>query len=127
MSKSKSNLRTHDDYLATVAPGQRAALEKLRQTIRAAAPQAEECISYQLAAFKQDGMLVSYGATPKHCAFYVMSPATVAAHAAELEPYDTSKGTIRFQPDKPLPVALVRKLVKARLAENAAARGSKKR
>lgn len=62
--------------------------------------------------------LVAMGATANHCAFYLMSSSTVEAHQDELKDYDTSKGTIRFPADKPLPVALVRKLVKARLAEN---------
>jgi uncharacterized protein YdhG (YjbR/CyaY superfamily) len=112
--------RTIDEYLATLGEDQRAALEKLRKAIRAAAPKAEECISYQLPAFRQNGMLVGFGATAKHCAFYLMSGTTVEAHREELSGYDTSKGTIRFQPDEPLPAALVRKLVKARLAENGA-------
>jgi len=81
-------------------------------------PQAEECISYQLPAFRHNGMLVAFGATANHCAFYLMSSSTVEAHKDELAGYDTSKGTIRFQADKPLPSALVRKLVKARIAEN---------
>jgi len=99
-------------------PEQRKALEKLRKIIRSVAPEAEECISYQLCAFRQKKMLVGFGATEKHCAFYLMSGATVQAHEAELKGYDLSKGTIRFQPGKPLPAALVRKLVKARIAEN---------
>jgi uncharacterized protein YdhG (YjbR/CyaY superfamily) len=110
--------RTIDEYLAAVSDDKRAALEELRRTIRAAAPEAEECISYQLPAFRQNGMLVGFGATSKHCAFYLMSASTVEAHKDELEEYDTSKGTVRFQPDNPLPAALVRKLVKARIAEN---------
>jgi len=114
--------KTIDDYLAALPADQRGALQKLRQTIHAAAPKAEECTSYGLAAFRQDGMLVAFGATRTHCAFYLMSSTMVAAHQAELQPYDTSKGTIRFQPDQPLPAALVRKLVKARLAENKALR-----
>lgn len=116
---SKTKVRTIDEYLATLSEDKRAALEKLRKTIRAAAPHAEECISYQLPAFRLNGLLVAFGAQANHCAFYPMSAATVAAHKRELEGYDTSKGTIRFQPDKPLPAALVRKLVKARIAENA--------
>lgn len=111
---------TIDEYLAGVGDDERAALEALRRTIRSAAPDAEECISYQLPAFRQNGVLVGFGASAKHCAFYLMSGTTVAAHAAELAGYDTSKGTIRFTPDRPLPAALVRKLVKARLAENGA-------
>jgi uncharacterized protein YdhG (YjbR/CyaY superfamily) len=65
-------------------------------------------------------MLVAFGARASHCAFYPMSAATVQAHKSELRKYTTSTGTIRFQPDDPLPAALVRKLVKARIAENAA-------
>ena len=116
--------KTIDQYLAGLSADQRAALEKLRQTIRATVPKAEECISYQLAAFRLDGMLlVGFGAGANHCAFYPMSSSTVAAHKVELKGYDTSKGTIRFQADKPLPAALVRKLVKARIAENEGRRG----
>jgi uncharacterized protein YdhG (YjbR/CyaY superfamily) len=108
-----------DQYLAALSEDKRAALEKLRKTIRAAAPKATECISYQLAAFRLDGRaLVAFGATAGHCAFYLMSSSTVEAHKDDLKDFDTSKGTIRFQPDKPLPAALVRKLVKARIAEN---------
>jgi uncharacterized protein YdhG (YjbR/CyaY superfamily) len=112
--------QTIDAYLAALSDEKRAALEKLRKTIKAAAPRAEECISYQLPAFRLDGrMLVAFGATANSCAFYPMSSTTVAAHKDELEDYDTSKGTIRFQADHPLPAALVRKLVQARIAENA--------
>src|SRR5712692_7032674 len=111
--------KTVDEYLAALSNDKRAALEKLRKTIRAAAPKAEECISYQLAAFRLDGRpLVAFGATTSHCAFYPMSSSTVEAHKDELKDYNTSKGAIRFQAEKPLPVALVRKLVKARIAEN---------
>jgi uncharacterized protein YdhG (YjbR/CyaY superfamily) len=110
--------KTIDEYLAALSADKRAALESLRKTIRAAAPDAEECISYQLPAFRQNGMLVGFGATAKHCAFYLMSSSTVEAHKEELKDYDTSKGTIRFQADNPLPAPLVQKLVKARIAEN---------
>jgi len=118
--------KTIDEYLAALSDDQRAALEKLRKTIRAAAPKAEECISYQLPAFRQNGMLVAFGATANHCAFYLMSGTTVETFQDELDGYDTSKGTIRFQADKPLPASLVRKLVKARIAENEARRGESK-
>src|SRR5262245_56740707 len=107
-----------DEYLEALSEDKRTALEKLRKTIRAAAPKAEEVISYQLPAFRLNGMLVAFGATPNHCAFYLMSSTTVEAHKDELKGYDTSKGTIRFSADKPLPVSLVRKLVRARIAEN---------
>jgi uncharacterized protein YdhG (YjbR/CyaY superfamily) len=111
---------TIDEYLAGVRAEQRAALTKLRQTIRSVAPKAEECISYGLAAFRLHGRaLVAFGATANHCALYPMSGSTVEAHRAALKGYDTSKGTIRFPADQPLPSALVRRLVKARMAENA--------
>ena len=115
-----SRPKTIDEYLAPLSEAQRSALEIPRKTIRAVAPKAEECISYQIAAFRHNGMLVGFGATSKHCAFYLMSGSTVERFREELKDYGTSKGTIRFQPEHPLPSALVRKLVKARLAENAA-------
>ena len=112
--------QTMDEYLDSVGDDKRAALEKLRRTIQATAPEAEECISYRLPAFRLHGrLLVAFGAGANHCAFYPMSGSTVDAFRDELEAYDTSKGTIRFQADKPLPAALVRKLVRARIAENA--------
>jgi uncharacterized protein YdhG (YjbR/CyaY superfamily) len=112
--------KTIDEYLAALSDDKRAALGKLRKAVKAAAPKAEECISYQLPAFRLDGkLLVAFGAAAKHCAFYLMSSSTVAAHQDDLKGYDTSKGTIHFQPNHPLPAALVRRLVKARIAENA--------
>jgi uncharacterized protein YdhG (YjbR/CyaY superfamily) len=115
-----SKPRTIDEYLAALSRDQRAALQKVRKAVRATAPRAEECISYGLAAFRLDGKpLVAMGATPKHCAFFPMSGSTVAAFQKNLAGYDTSKGTIRFSPKKPLPATLVRKLVQARIAENA--------
>jgi len=118
-SKPMTKIKTTDEYLARLSDDKRVALQKLRKTIRAAAPRAEECISYQLPAYHLNGMLVAFGATANHCAFYPMNASTVAAYSEELKDYDTSKGTIRFQADRPLPAALVRKLVKARIAENA--------
>lgn len=112
--------KTIDEYLAAVSADKRAALEKLRKTIKAAAPKAEECISYGMPAFRLNGrVLVCFGAGANHCAFYPSSGSIVAAFAEELKGYDTSKGTIRFAADKPLPAALVKKIVKARIAENA--------
>jgi len=111
--------QTIDDYLAAVPPDKRAALQKLRKMIHAAAPKAVECISWQLPCFRLNGkLLVAFGAAKNHCSLYPMSSATVAAHKFDLKDYATSKGTIRFQPNNPLPAALVRKLVKARIAEN---------
>lgn len=113
------NPTTIEEYLAAVNEEQRAALEKLRKTIRMVVPKAEECISYRLPAFRLDGkLLVAFGAAKNHCSFYPMSSTTIESHQDDLKNYKTSKGTIRFQPDKPLPDVLVRKLVKARIAEN---------
>ena len=116
---------TIDDYLATVTAEQRAALEKVRKAIQAAAPEAQECISYGIPAFQQGKKLVAFGATAKHCAFYPMSGSMIDLFSAELAGFDTSKGTILFQPDKPLPVTLIKKIVKARLAENGIVPASK--
>ncbi len=109
---------TVDEYLAAVPPDQRAALQKLRRTIKAALPRAEECISYGLPAFRHDGRMVAwYGAAKHHCSFY--PGGVVDACKDDLTEYETSKGTIRFRPDAPLPAALVKKLLKARIAVNA--------
>ena len=114
--------KTVSGYLASLSTENRAALNKLRKDIRAAVPGAEECISYQMPAFRFDGrMLVWYGAWENHCALY---PGTsIEPFKKELGRFDTgSKGTIRFQTDDPLPATLVRRLVKARIAQNAALR-----
>jgi uncharacterized protein YdhG (YjbR/CyaY superfamily) len=117
------SVATIDDYLARVGPDQRAALAQLRATIRKAVPRAEECISYAVPAFRIDGsVLVGFGASAQHCSFFPMSGHTIADHADLLADYQTSKGAIRFTPDAPLPDALLRKLIKARLAEIAAGR-----
>ena len=109
-----------DAYLRAVPPGPRAALKKLRKTIKAAAPEATEGISYGIPSFKHHGYLVGFAAFKNHCSFF---PGTaLTAFKRELTSYETSKGTIRFTPDKPLPAALVRKLVKARIAQNEARR-----
>lgn len=108
--------KTVDAYLAAVSPEQRSALERLRATIRAAAPQAEECISYGIPGYKLNGYLVGFGAGKNHCSFY--PGAIVQDLKADLKNYDLSKGTIRFQPDKPLPATLVKKLVKLRVHRN---------
>src|SRR5215472_6819823 len=101
--------KTIDTYLAAVSPEKRAALERLRKIIQAAAPKAEECISYGIPAFRLNGkFLVGLGAAATHCSFY--PGAVLTTLGEELKGYETSKGTIRFQPGKPLPSALVRKL-----------------
>jgi len=118
----KAKTKTVSGYIASLSSENRAALNKLRKNIRAAAPGAEECISYQLPAFRFDGrMLVWYGAWENHLALY---PGTsIAPFKKELGRFDTgSKGTIRFQTDEPLPATLVRQIVKARIAQNAVLR-----
>jgi uncharacterized protein YdhG (YjbR/CyaY superfamily) len=106
-------------YFDTQSPANRAALRKLRRTIQSAAPNAEECISYRMPAFRHDGrLLVAYAGFTNHCSLFPCGSAK--AFARDLAGYETSKGTIRFDPKKGLPVSLVRKIVKARLAENPA-------
>lgn len=117
-----------DAFLAALGPEQRAALQALRKTIRAAAPKAEECISYGMPAFRLDGrILVYFSAAKAHCALYPGSAAAIEAHARELAGWPTSKGTIRFTPDAPLPAALVKRIVKYRIAENAAVAAKRRR
>ena len=112
----RGTARTVDEYLAPLSDEKRAALQKLRRAIKAAAPKAEECISYGIPAFRLDGrMIVAFGAAANHCAFYAGST-PIERHGEELRAYGTSKGTIRFQPDSPLPATLVRKLVKTQIA-----------
>ena len=132
MSAMSAKPQTIDEYLAPLSNEKRAALEKLRRDIKSAAPKAEECISYGIPAFRLGGrLLVAFGAAANHCAFYPGAH-PVEAHEDELEAYDTSKGTIRFPADSPLPATLVRKLVKTRIAERAprqpvAGRGAERR
>lgn len=112
-----------DAFLAAQPPDVRAALERLRRVIAAAAPDAVESINYGVPAFKyRRRPLVSYGAGRQHCAFYVQSPAIMDAHRDVLAGRDTSKGTIRFTPDAPLPDEPVSTLVRARKAETDGAR-----
>jgi uncharacterized protein YdhG (YjbR/CyaY superfamily) len=112
--------QTIDEYLAPLSNEKRGALERLRRAIRSAAPKAQECISYEIPAFRIDGrLLVAFGAAANHCAFYP-GAYPIKAHKGELEAYGTSKGTIRFPVRSPLPAKLVRKLVKARISEHAA-------
>ena len=116
-----------DEYLAGVPKEARAMLEKLRKTIKAAAPMASEGISYQMPMYKHHGMVVGFAAFKDHCSIFPGS-AVMETHKQELSRYDTSKGTIRFPADKPLPDALVKKLVKARIKENEArVKGKKKK
>jgi uncharacterized protein YdhG (YjbR/CyaY superfamily) len=119
MASTSRKPKTIHEYLSGVNADQRAALQKLRRTIRAVAPTAEECISYGIPAFRLGGRsLVFFGAWASHCSFYPGSSAALKEFRDDLKDFQTSKGTIRFSPDKALPRALVKKLVKARMAEN---------
>ncbi len=110
-----------EDYLAALPQESRAALEKLRRTIKAVAPGATETISYQMPTFKDQGrFLVSYAAFKDHCSLFPASKAVMEALGEELKPYFSGKGTLRFHADKPIPAALVKKIVNTRIEENAA-------
>lgn len=107
-----------DAYLEKVPEAERNVLEKIRAAVHAAAPDVTEGISYQVPTFRYRGHpLVGFGVTKKHCTFYVMSTEVTDSFAEELETYQTGKGSIRFQPDMAPSAALIRKLVKARIAE----------
>jgi len=112
---------TIDEYLATVTPDRRAALEKLRETIRAILPDAEECISYSMPAFRHGGHVVAgFLATARGCSYFPFSGATLGTLAAELSAYTRTKSALHFDAKRPLPVALVRKLLSTRIAETTA-------
>jgi uncharacterized protein YdhG (YjbR/CyaY superfamily) len=119
-AKKSARAETVDDYLAALPEEARATLEKLRKTIKAAAPKATEIISYRIPMYKHHGMLVGFAAFKDHCSFFPGAN-PIATRKDELGAYETSKGTIRFPVGKPLPAALVKKLVKTRIAENEAA------
>ncbi len=107
-----------DAYLATVGDDRRATLEKLRATIRAIVPRAEECISYGMPAFRVDGVVVAgFLATSRGCSYFPFSGSTLATLAADLAGYGRTKSALHFAPGRPLPAALVRKLLRVRLSE----------
>lgn len=108
-----------ESYLAACPEPHRTTLEKVRATIRSVVPKGTtECISYGMPSFQYKGGLVAYAAFKSHCSFFPMSGRIVEDFADELRDFKTSKGTIQFPPDKPLPAALVKKLVKAKLLLN---------
>lgn len=106
-----------DDYFSALTQPARDAAASLRAAIRQAAPQAEETISYNMPAFKLNGILVWYAVFKNHIGFYPKASAIVA-FKSELAPFKTSKGAIQFPMDKPLPLSLVKKIVKFRIKEN---------
>lgn len=109
--------KTIDEYIATFPKNVQIILEELRQAIRESAPAAEETISYQMPAFKLNGILVWFAAFKNHVGFYPKTSA-IEAFKEELSGYETSKGTIRFPINKPIPFNLVKKIVRYRVKEN---------
>ena len=118
--QQKKPAKNVDENLAAAPEGVRSVLEKLRRTIRAAAPKSEEVISYQIPTFKYHGPLVFFAAFRNHCSFYVVSKSIMETFSSELRPWDTSGTTIHFSAKNPLPALLVKKIVKARIEENGA-------
>ena len=117
-AEGDTGVKAVEAYLAKVPEPARGTLEKMRAMIRAVAPkEATEGISYGMPAFKYRKPLAGYAAFKDHCSLFPMSAAVIAAMKDELANYVTAKGTIQFALEKPMPMALVKKIVKARLAE----------
>jgi uncharacterized protein YdhG (YjbR/CyaY superfamily) len=109
---------TVEEYLSLFSKEQRGALEKIRKVIKAAAPKAEEVISYGMPGYKQNGILVYFGGFKNHCSFFPASYTVIKQFAEQLKDYKTSKGTIQLPLDKAIPSTLVKKMVVARIKEN---------
>jgi uncharacterized protein YdhG (YjbR/CyaY superfamily) len=124
MAMKMTPATTIDEYLNALPKDVQLVLEKLRHAIKSVAPDAEELISYGMPAFKQHGMLVYFAAFKDHCSFFPGSAQIVDKHE-ELKVFKTSKGTIQFTIDNPLPLTLVKRIVKARLEENEARHSAK--
>src|SRR6266480_6004441 len=119
MESTNPKPKTIDEYLADVNADHRGVLEKVRKTIHAVAPKVEECISYGIPAFRLNGRpLVFFGAWANHCSLYPGSSTMLKKFRGDLKGFQITKGTIRFSSDNPLPLAVVKKLVKARIVEN---------
>jgi uncharacterized protein YdhG (YjbR/CyaY superfamily) len=107
-----------DAYLANASPTNRALLEELRKTIRAVVPEVEECISYRIPAFRLEGRIIAgFSGTSKGCSYYPFSGTTLGTLASDIARYGQTKSALHFGPDNPLPKSLVRKLLRARIAE----------
>ena len=128
MRKKQEAPKTIDEYIAGFPKDVQAILKKVRATIRKAAPDAEEKISYRMPAFAQKGALVYFAAHTKHLGFYPTSRG-IAAFQKELSAYEGGKGSVQFPYDKPVPYGLIERIVKFRVKENlekARAKGNKK-
>jgi uncharacterized protein YdhG (YjbR/CyaY superfamily) len=119
MEPNQTKPRTIDGYIARFPPSVQETLEKLRKTIRKAAPNAQETISYQMPAFILEGSLVYFAAFKNHIGLYPR-PTAIEKFKHELSPYEGAKGTVRFLLDKPIPLALISKIVRFRVKENLA-------
>ncbi len=117
MTEPKNEYNTVDEYIATFPQNTQTVLQEIRQIIKSAAPEAEETISYQMPAFRQNGILVWFAAFKNHIGFFPKVSA-VEAFKKELSDYSVSKGTIRFPLNKPIPADLIKKIVKYRVEEN---------
>ena len=119
MKDSKKELVTIDDYIKIQEKDKQVGLQKFREIIKKVAPKATECISYQMPAFKQEGILVYFAAAKNHYGFYPTSkPIDVFKKQLDEKGYDYSKGSIQFPLDKPLPIKLIQDIVKFRIKEN---------
>ncbi len=117
-------MKAVDDYIAAFPEPARKMLARMRRTIRKAAPKAEEVISYRMPAYRQDGILVWFAGHARHIGFYPRASG-IAAFKAQLSKYKSAKGSVQFPLDEPLPVALIAKIVRYRVKENAAKRTPK--
>ena len=117
MDNKKSSINSIDDYIATFPQDTQKILQELRATIKAAAPDAEEKISYQMPTFFLNGNLVHFAAFKKHIGFYP-TPSGIEAFQKELSVYDGAKGSVQFPIDEPMPLKLISRIVKFRAAEN---------
>ena len=116
--ESKKGYKTVDEYIAAFPSNVQSILQELRKVIKDSAPNAQECISYQMPAYKQNRYLLSFAAWKNHIGLYVATNTVIEAYKKELSPYEVSKVTIKFPLDKPLPFDLVKKIVKLRLKED---------
>jgi len=117
MQNKRNKFETIDEYIQTFPKETREILENIRQTIKNTAPGAEEAISYQIPTFKLNGNLVHFAAFKNHIGFYP-APSGSAAFKKELSVYKAGKGSVQFPIDKPMPLALIKKIVKYRVKEN---------
>lgn len=117
MLANKSKLTTIDEYIAGFTPPVKAKLEEIRQTIRRAAPEANETINYQIPTFVLHGNLVHFAAFKNHIGFYP-TPSGIEAFKKELSAYEGAKGSVQFPFDQPLPLGLITKIVKFRTKQN---------